>query len=180
MIRSCSKLSPIVWLSYYTYRRPGCSKQLQGMRTTSFDASTKAISGSVPWMAPEVIKRSGYGRASDVWSAGATMIEMATASQPWPDLSNNFSAILLIATTNEPPPIPQNLSHRAQVFLRDCLQVEANERPTVSELLVRLFWFSIGSAHIFLGPCVRGIPVPCWCQSHAYYSSCPSSNTQHS
>ena len=109
------------------------------MRTTSFDASTKAISGSVPWMAPEVIKRSGYGRASDVWSAGATMLEMATASQPWPDLSNNFSAILLIATTNEPPPIPQNLSHRAQVFLRDCLQVEANERPTVSELLVRLF-----------------------------------------
>ena len=31
----------------------GCSKQLQGMRTTSLDQSLKVIRGSVPWMAPE-------------------------------------------------------------------------------------------------------------------------------
>jgi hypothetical protein len=117
----------------------GCSKQLQGMRTTSFDASTKAISGSVPWMAPEVIKRSGYGRASDIWSAGATMIEMATASQPWPNLSNNFSAILRIASTTEPPPIPTSLSESAQAFLRRCLHVDAKDRPPVEELLTTLF-----------------------------------------
>ena len=109
------------------------------MRSTSFDASTKAISGSVPWMAPEVIKRSGYGRASDVWSAGATMIEMATASQPWPNLSNAFSAILKIASTTEPPPIPPTLSESAQDFLRRCLQVDSKDRPPVEELLETLF-----------------------------------------
>jgi hypothetical protein len=54
----------------------GCSKQLAGMCTASIEESLKAIRGSVPWMAPEVIKQSGHGRSSDIWSVGATVIEM--------------------------------------------------------------------------------------------------------
>jgi len=54
----------------------GCSKRLAGMCTTSLEESLKVIKGSVPWMAPEVIKQSGYGRSSDIWSIGATLIEM--------------------------------------------------------------------------------------------------------
>lgn len=56
----------------------GCSKQLAGMCTASIEESMLAIRGSVPWMAPEVIKQSGHGRASDIWSVGATVIEMGT------------------------------------------------------------------------------------------------------
>lgn len=54
----------------------GCSKQLVELCTTSLEESLLAIRGSVPWMAPEVIKQSGFGRSSDIWSVGATMIEM--------------------------------------------------------------------------------------------------------
>lgn len=54
----------------------GCSKQLTGMCTASLEESLRAIRGSVPWMAPEMIKQSGHGRASDIWSFGATIIEM--------------------------------------------------------------------------------------------------------
>jgi len=54
----------------------GCSKQLAGMRTMSIEGSAKVLKGSVPWMAPEVIKQCGYGRSSDIWSFGATVIEM--------------------------------------------------------------------------------------------------------
>jgi mitogen-activated protein kinase kinase kinase len=56
----------------------GCSKQLAGMCTASIEESMRAIRGSVPWMAPEVIKQSGHGRSSDIWSVGATGIEMGT------------------------------------------------------------------------------------------------------
>ena len=54
----------------------GCSKRLVGMCTSSLEESLKVIKGSVPWMAPEVIKQSGFGRSSDIWSIGATLIEM--------------------------------------------------------------------------------------------------------
>lgn len=37
----------------------GCSKQLHGIQSSSLEDSLRVITGSVPWMAPEVIKQSG-------------------------------------------------------------------------------------------------------------------------
>lgn len=59
----------------------GCSKQLAGMCTMSIEDSEKVIKGSIPWMAPEVIKQVGFGRSSDIWSFGATIIEMGLETE---------------------------------------------------------------------------------------------------
>lgn len=58
----------------------GCSKQLLGQCTTSLEESLRILQGSVPWMAPEVIRQSGHGPPSDIWSVGATVIEMGKVS----------------------------------------------------------------------------------------------------
>jgi len=113
----------------------GCSKQLQGMRTGTLEQSLQAIQGSVPWMAPEVIKQSGHGRGADVWSVGATVIEMATAKHPWPKFSNNLTALFQIATSTEPPPCPDSLSPAAKAFIDRCLQIDPKDRATAKELL---------------------------------------------
>ena len=112
----------------------GCSKQLQGMVTTSLDNSLKALRGSIPWMAPEVVKQSGHGRKADVWSFGATIIEMATANHPWPHLTGNLQALFTIATCNEPPPIPEHLSSTAVAFLSHCFRIDPAHRWSALQL----------------------------------------------
>jgi hypothetical protein len=60
----------------------------------------------------------------DIWSMGATMIEMSTAHRPWPAFSNNLAAMFHVATAKAPPPIPDSLSSEARSFLQNCLQLD--------------------------------------------------------
>ena len=113
----------------------GCSKQLGGMVTASLEESMRIIRGSVPWMAPEVIKQVGHGRSADLWSVGATMIEMATAKHPWPEFSNNLAALFHVATSKDPPPIPSNLSSACAHFMSRCLVIDPKDRATAQELM---------------------------------------------
>ena len=96
----------------------GCSKQLAGLRTNSLDESLKALRGSVPWMAPEVIRQTGHSCEADMWSVGATVLEMVTAQHPWPEFKDTFSALFHIATSKSGPPVPESVSVSLSNFLR--------------------------------------------------------------
>merc|ERR1711871_670774 len=113
----------------------GCSKQLQGAATGSMDESLRSIRGSVPWMAPEVIKQSGAGRSADIWSLGCTVIEMATGKRPWPDLADNFSALFHVATAQTGPPYPDFEEPELDLFLQLCFKLQPEERATARDLL---------------------------------------------
>nr|CCA16625.1 mitogenactivated protein kinase kinase kinase putati [Albugo laibachii Nc14] len=102
----------------------GCSKQLTDIQSTSLEESLRSIRGSVPWMAPEVVKQTGHDYKADIWSIGATMIEMATAKYPWPDSNNSWSTMLAIANATEPPPFPPNLSQQGTQFLKQCMRID--------------------------------------------------------
>ncbi|CAJ1459942.1 unnamed protein product, partial [Effrenium voratum] len=80
----------------------GCSKRAK--ETTSV-----SIQGSIPWMAPEVLTHSRFGRAGDIWSFGCLVIEMAAADAPWGHFDNLMAAILKIGMSGELPPIPARL-----------------------------------------------------------------------
>lgn len=38
------------------------------------------------------------------------MCHIATASLPWPNFTNDLSALFRVATAEEPPPVPSHLS----------------------------------------------------------------------
>lgn len=69
----------------------GCSKAINGLSTptgAAMDASFRRIKGTIPFMAPEVIRQTGHGRKSDIWSVGCVVLEMATGCMPWAQFSN--------------------------------------------------------------------------------------------
>lgn len=97
--------------------------------------------GSVPWMAPEVVKETGYGRRSDIWSLGCTILEMATGKAPWSEFNfdNQIPLMLKIALSDELPAIPETLSEDLKDFILSCLKRNQDERPHAADLLSHKF-----------------------------------------
>ncbi|RQM20290.1 hypothetical protein B5M09_005542, partial [Aphanomyces astaci] len=117
----------------------GCSKQLSSVKTTSMEESLRSIRGSVPWMAPEMAKQSGHDFKADIWSVGATVIEMATAKHPWPANTNHLSVMYHLAINPTGPPIPDWLPDVVKSFLQRCFCIDPRERATATELLQHSF-----------------------------------------
>jgi len=106
----------------------GCSKRSQ--ETMSY-----TLRGSVPWMAPEVIKHTAYGRSADIWSFGCVIIEMGSAKVPWGRFDNQLAAMVKIGMSKELPPLPDCLSETCQAFIKRCIARDAAARPLATELV---------------------------------------------
>eukprot|EP00929_Paragymnodinium_shiwhaense_P118465 TRINITY_DN9038_c0_g1_i1.p1 TRINITY_DN9038_c0_g1~~TRINITY_DN9038_c0_g1_i1.p1 ORF type:complete len:563 (+),score=87.29 TRINITY_DN9038_c0_g1_i1:153-1841(+) len=110
----------------------GCSKRVQ-------ETLTQSMRGSIPWMAPEVIMHSHYGRKADIWSFGCAAIEMSTAAVPWGRMDNQMSAMFRIGMSNETPPLPKGKSPLCHDFIGLCVQRDPSVRPLSQDLLEHEF-----------------------------------------
>eukprot|EP01012_Entosiphon_sulcatum_P042630 TRINITY_DN56683_c0_g1_i1.p1 TRINITY_DN56683_c0_g1~~TRINITY_DN56683_c0_g1_i1.p1 ORF type:complete len:564 (-),score=49.19 TRINITY_DN56683_c0_g1_i1:139-1830(-) len=102
----------------------------------------KNVQGSLLWMAPEVVKFGATSWASDVWSFGCTVIQMATARPPWSfrnfNCNENVWYFLGQAPAEECCPIPpQSVAFPQQIidFLRCCLEYCPTRRRTCDDLV---------------------------------------------
>ncbi|KAK8942150.1 Mitogen-activated protein kinase kinase kinase 1 [Platanthera guangdongensis] len=93
----------------------------------------KSCKGSVYWMAPEVVRpKKTYGSAADIWSLGCTVLELLTRQVPFPN--DEWQRAFYKIGKGEQPPIPNHLSSEARDFIRKCVQVDPNARPTAAQL----------------------------------------------
>jgi len=110
------------------------------------EGSQSTITGSVPWMPPEVIKqnvgihegsRTKGWKLADVWAIGCVVLEMLTGKPPWNNFSNPAAMMFAIASTKSHPPIPEtiNLHDHGIDFIKKCCALNAVERPPVANLL---------------------------------------------
>jgi len=106
----------------------GCSKRSNG-------TMVQTLRGSVPWMAPEVMREAEYGRKADIWSIGCVVIEMVTAALPWGRFDNFLAAMVRIAMSDETPPVPANVSNLCHSVIDICTRRTPEERPSASQLL---------------------------------------------
>jgi len=93
------------------------------------------VRGTPLWMAPEVLNCVEQGPASDIWSVGCTVVEMASGRPPFRNSSNPLVAMYRIACTETLPEIPLSLSPQGRDFLDKCFRRDRSQRWTSAQLL---------------------------------------------
>lgn len=96
----------------------------------SAEVSTRSINEHPYWAAPEVIESRTFSNKSDIWSVGATIIELLTGKPPFSELPPEEARIKIL---NETPPIPAKASAHLQDFLCACFAKNPDERPSTEE-----------------------------------------------
>lgn len=104
--------------------------------STEDNAGAAASGGTRAYMAPERFKGI-TGKASDVWSMGATAVELLTGNPPYGEHGG------LLQADGEPlPELPDSLQPEVKSLILACLEEDPEKRITASAVRqkIELFW----------------------------------------
>ena len=103
-------------------------------------SETRALAGTLPYMAPEQLKGERVDARSDLWAAGVALYEMATGRHPFE--GKTFTAVadqILHAQAPAPQELQPQLSQRLADIILKCLEKDAENRyQSAKELQVDL------------------------------------------
>jgi eukaryotic-like serine/threonine-protein kinase len=101
---------------------------------TTRPAESGAGSGTVPYMAPELLRGGRADARSDVWALGVLTFEMLTGARPFRGQTVYELAAAIMG--DEPLELPQRLPPTLRAAVRRCLSKASAERfATARELL---------------------------------------------
>ncbi|KAJ6602730.1 kinase-like domain-containing protein [Mycena vulgaris] len=126
-------------------RMGGLSESATSVSTlaASILSAASSTGGTVPWMAPERLDPTAYGRPtaqataqSDVYSFGMLVLEVFSGRAPWSPRAE--CAILLSVIASLRPPRPPDVPDDLWVLVEECWSHLPKDRPTIWEVYNRL------------------------------------------
>ncbi len=106
-----------------------------GLCQTQKDVSNnkKKVYGVIPYVAPEVFKGRAFTPASDIYSFGVIMWEVATGQIPFADIEHNYDLIQAICNGKRLE-IPDYIPFEFKELLERCWCEDISKRPNAKEL----------------------------------------------
>ncbi|KAJ1766647.1 mitogen-activated protein kinase kinase kinase [Coemansia sp. RSA 1843] len=90
------------------------------------------ILGTVPFMAPEVVRASEYTAGGDIWALGCVVLQMWSGRGPWDDLQE--PQVFFKLGKGLAPPIPDDLTEAGIDFCKNCFGADPASRWAAAEL----------------------------------------------
>ena len=113
---------------------------VSGNAETETLSETRALAGTLPYMAPEQLRGERVDARSDIWAAGVVLYEMATGKLPFEGKTSPAVVDqILHAQTSSPQRLQPRLSSRLADIILKCLEKDAENRyQSAKELQVDL------------------------------------------
>ncbi|RHZ45373.1 hypothetical protein Glove_680g81 [Diversispora epigaea] len=106
-----------------------------GLCKSIHQVSEKTIEGVIPYIAPEVFMGRKYSQASDIYSFGIMMNEIATGLPPHHNISHDSKLSLRIVYQYLRPEINTEITPRLFIqLIEKCWEKDPKNRPTASEI----------------------------------------------
>jgi serine/threonine protein kinase len=115
-----------------------CDFGLSAFQRTETLQDTGVAPGTPLWMAPEVLMGKPLSEKADVYAFGIVFWEMLTGQEPFAEHDSYNSFVSAICQKHERPPIPQDMHVSVAKILQDCWAHEPPQRPSFTEIIVRL------------------------------------------
>lgn len=109
----------------------GCSREV-GERSTKM-----SFSGTVAWMAPEIIRGEACTDKIDVWSFGVVLWELLTGELPYKGV--DVAAVVWgVGSGKLQLPIPESAPDGFTLLLKQCWNAHPKHRPSFRQILLHL------------------------------------------
>ncbi|GAA5955428.1 hypothetical protein JCM3765_006774 [Sporobolomyces pararoseus] len=136
-------------------------------------ADANSLTGTPMYLSPETVKgeRRGKMGAMDVWAVGCVILECATGRRPWSNLDNEWAIMFHIGIAVQHPPLPEphQLSELGIDFIRQCLDIDPDKRPSAEELMLHP-WIQEATAQISAAYEEESTPPGSYIKSDTSYS----------